>query len=330
MLVTLIGIVACSTTTEDPATPSAQACTGGGCTSSGAPCATNKRDCNGNAADECEVDIANDPSNCGACGTQCPAGGFCADGKCVDKCPAEKTTCGRACVDLKSDTAHCGACNNACAAGEACVDRVCGGACTETPCKMLLPQCGCPTGQGCYADDQGARACLAAGKIGEAQVCTDDTACIPGYACREKKKEGVAVLICERMCLVDADCKGDGSLCTDQPKKGFKGCSISCNPVAQTGCGTGSKCVITVLPSQETYTDCSPLGGTKQQGATCTLGSNQCAPGLFCVGDQKPSGLVTFCAKYCTSTADCPQGTTCEAKQALKNSTTSYGACFPP
>jgi hypothetical protein len=31
-------------------------------------------DCNGLAADGCEVDLTSDPSNCGACGVQCPHG----------------------------------------------------------------------------------------------------------------------------------------------------------------------------------------------------------------------------------------------------------------
>ena len=44
------------------------------CTASqcGWVCADGYDDCNGNAADGCEIDVANDVANCGSCDNDCP------------------------------------------------------------------------------------------------------------------------------------------------------------------------------------------------------------------------------------------------------------------
>ncbi len=48
-------------------------------------CAKGWADCNGNDADDCEVNTDNDPSNCGGCGIKCDgvAGQACVGGRCV-------------------------------------------------------------------------------------------------------------------------------------------------------------------------------------------------------------------------------------------------------
>ena len=56
--------------------------------------------------------------------------------------------------------------------------------------------------------------------------------------------------LCSRMCMVDGDCKGDGSLCLDLEGNLFGKCTAPCDPVAQTGCGSGAKC--NLLPARGT------------------------------------------------------------------------------
>jgi hypothetical protein len=54
-------------------------CVAGGCNY---VCSAGFRDCNGAAADGCEVNITNTTSNCGACGNVCPVGNICSAGVC--------------------------------------------------------------------------------------------------------------------------------------------------------------------------------------------------------------------------------------------------------
>jgi mannan endo-1,4-beta-mannosidase len=71
------------------------------------------------------LDLANDPQNCGACGTPCGAGLFCSLGACASSCAAGLTQCGASCADLTSSAAHCGACNVVCSAGQTCSAGAC-------------------------------------------------------------------------------------------------------------------------------------------------------------------------------------------------------------
>lgn len=66
--------------TNDPL--SAPTCSYGTC---GTECISGHADCNGNPADDCEVDTRVDPRNCGGCGIACDAkaGQACVGGRCV-------------------------------------------------------------------------------------------------------------------------------------------------------------------------------------------------------------------------------------------------------
>lgn len=80
------------------------------------------------------VNLAADPSNCGACGIRCCLG-FCAAGMCIGEGPAGFTLCSAPCsstcagngivVNLQTDTVHCGSCGISCPAGNACVTGIC-------------------------------------------------------------------------------------------------------------------------------------------------------------------------------------------------------------
>jgi hypothetical protein len=76
-------------------------------------CDSGFQDCNSDfCGDGCEIDILNDPMNCGACGNACDPGQFCANGVCL--CPPGTTRCGQACVDIANDVRNCGGCGRRC------------------------------------------------------------------------------------------------------------------------------------------------------------------------------------------------------------------------
>ncbi|NMB74434.1 MAG: S8 family serine peptidase [Myxococcales bacterium] len=91
-------------------------------------------DCNGDAADGCEVDTRSDAQNCGACGTSCAlahAVSACDASACViTRCEADFGNCdgqtANGCeADLTSDEANCGRCGIECGNGQECREKNC-------------------------------------------------------------------------------------------------------------------------------------------------------------------------------------------------------------
>ncbi len=145
-------------------------CAGGACTV--AACNTGYSDCDGSAANGCEVDLRSDVGHCGACATACPSGAnsaaSCVASACVLTCAATFVNCdGNAAngceVDAVSDRANCGACGHACAASETCQS----GGCSAPVCAA--PQANC--------DGLGANGC----EVNTATAVAHCGAC--GHAC---------------------------------------------------------------------------------------------------------------------------------------------------
>ncbi|MBM4781746.1 MAG: hypothetical protein GQE15_29050 [Archangiaceae bacterium] len=97
-------------------------------------CNTGYANCDGRAANGCEVVSASDLQNCGGCGAVCTvANGTprCTTGQCfVATCAAGRADCdglaSTGCeVDTKTSAMHCNGCGQACAADQACADGTC-------------------------------------------------------------------------------------------------------------------------------------------------------------------------------------------------------------
>ena len=103
------------------------------------------RNCNNLIDDGCEINITEDPANCGACGNACAAGVRCINGRCGCPRPA-MTDCNGSCRDTRCDNDNCGACGNRCGPTPnacnpltpntqyGCVDSVC----SKVKCKQRL------------------------------------------------------------------------------------------------------------------------------------------------------------------------------------------------
>lgn len=106
-------------------------CSAGACAV--AACDLGFADCNQNAADGCEADLASVQS-CGACGIVCAAPkdatAACTAGLCTFTCEPDRGDCNHdpqdGCeADLRDDKRNCGACGTICIFGGKCKDGVC-------------------------------------------------------------------------------------------------------------------------------------------------------------------------------------------------------------
>lgn len=126
------------------------ACVRGVC---GTVCDPNFGDCDGNAANGCEVDLRGDVSNCGICGRSCPSGQVCANGNCAARCPAGLADCNGSCRSLSSDPDNCGRCNARCEARPHAVANGCGAPCSYR-CDDGFRDCDGDAANGCETESE--------------------------------------------------------------------------------------------------------------------------------------------------------------------------------
>jgi hypothetical protein len=205
--------------------------------------------------------------------------------------------------------------------------------CSESPCKLVEPQCGCPANKACVATQVGTRSCIKAGSVGWGEKCGPVDYCEAGLQCMPKGLTST----CMKLCDSDAQCTAPGGLCvihlTDKngnPLPNVTFCSESCDltnnngcPVAGTACGVAQE----QAGQMRFFTVCSQSGkGT--QGASCKTNSD-CAPTYGCV----TTNGMSQCAKWCNQgNPVCPGGTLCEAVningQEIQVGATVYGVCL--
>jgi hypothetical protein len=208
-----------------------------------------------------------------------------------------------------------------------------GGSCSESPCRLAPPQCGCPAGQGCYLDSSSNRICGTPGPEVEGQACSGTTACQPGLLCISLDTSA----FCARFCSTDADCvAGSGSLCILELNDGAGGsipgvklCTQACDPTAlsASGCPSGTGCAIYEEsdPPNRIFTGCRPAG-TAGTGAPC-VDTEDCATGHFCAD---PAGSGNECVRYCRLPGgSCGAGRICNAfSEPVVVGSVEYGFCY--
>jgi hypothetical protein len=197
-------------------------------------CVAGFADCDGNAANGCEVNVAADTSNCGACRTACPAatggGASCTAGVCGQTCPAGQGNCAGTCRAIATDTNNCGACGRVCSftnGSATCAAGTCAlGACNtgfgncdgnaangcETDLRSTVGNCGA-CGTACTAPSGGAATCTS-GVCG-ASCGAGSTNC--SGVCVNLQTSNSNCGACGRTCgasqaCVNAVCVGQGSL----------------------------------------------------------------------------------------------------------------------
>jgi hypothetical protein len=156
-----------------------------------------------------------------------------------------------------------------------------GGMCSESPCKLTAPQCGCEPGQKC-ALSVSVRVCTANGTTGLGEDCVS-VPCVAGLYCEQLTGQ---IAICEPFCSSDADCTAPG-FCDNiaGASANDKACTASCNPLTNAGCVSGTACRFELdMTGMHIETFCAAVGAGLI-GAPCNK-DGQCGVAMSCQSNQ--------------------------------------------
>lgn len=188
------------------------------------------------------VDTASNPSQCGYCNVECPAGVDCVDGVC--DCPVGSHLCttpsgDRVCTNLATDPQNCGGCTVTCP-GTGCVDGLCAPcdpnetACSDACADLMTDpdHCGscqnaCPSGVACVAG-----VCDCGGGLeGCGGACVDtDTDTSHCGACFHGCPSGVSCVAGSCVCPGGATLCGNTCTNTDVDPSHCGDCTTTCQP----------------------------------------------------------------------------------------------------
>ncbi|MFO0607205.1 MAG: fibrinogen-like YCDxxxxGGGW domain-containing protein [Polyangiales bacterium] len=139
-------------------------------------CSAGFANCDGSAANGCEVNVNVDNANCGGCGRACAAGQVCASGTCMTTCASGTTNCSGTCANTATDPSNCGACGTACALANVSTQACAAGACAVGACAAGFGNCNTTAADGCEVNlNTSAANC---GRCGNA--CATGLTCVAG------------------------------------------------------------------------------------------------------------------------------------------------------
>jgi hypothetical protein len=269
-------------------------------------CASGYADCDGNAANGCEVNLLADAKNCGTCGTACTSGMVCSAGVCASSCGSGLTNCTGACVNLQTDAANCGSCGFTCSLPNA-VASCTAGLCTTASCNSGYANCDGLAANGCEVnltnDVKNCGACAMACALPNATAaCSASNCVIASCSAGYGDCDALAANGCEASTAADvANCGGCGracsashvsskscaaGLCTSSCQLGYGNCTKPAAPAVDDGCE---------LAVSSNNTNCGACGNN------CSL--QGFGSGLLCNGGTRPENQCG-----CASNGACAMG----------------------
>lgn len=306
-------------------------------------------DCDGNAANGCEVELSTAAANCGACGTVCPggAGARCSNGFCSEcSCSAGTANCNADCSDscetnIASDLANCGACGRTCTLAHATAACT-AGACAVARCEPGWGDCDGNPANGCEVDlTRDGNHCGACGRsCGAGSLCAAGTCEAAMCNASIRDCDGSAANGCETDVSVDPrNCGACGRACRTAPNEqstcsagGL--CGLTCNPGWGDCDGNVTNGCETDLVNDPTHC------GSCTHACTVAHAKAACGPGGSCVigrcdtGWRKCSrgcvGLydATACGPSCTACPTPPHAVaTCDSNYCGFSCEAGYHDC---
>ncbi|MBI5517205.1 MAG: hypothetical protein HY909_25725 [Deltaproteobacteria bacterium] len=318
-------------------------CQGGSCTNT---CRLGYENCNGNAADGCEVNVLTSDSNCGRCNNGCTSGRACVNGACT--CQGTTADCdgnmANGCeTDTNVDAAHCGMCGNRCPMGQSCAAGQC-------VCPGGFADCDGMAANGCEVDPRASsahcggcnRACGDRGAcaMGACQCSPGWQRCPAGAQCNTALLDPMNCGMCGRVCEAPtALCAAGG--CVAACPEGTTACGMVCADLTQDGrncgtcgraCGAHQRCAGAAgCACEEGWADCDmdPANGCEVElrasaahcgrcGVACGAGQSCRGGTCGCAGGFRDCG--GRCAQCCADT-DCDDMVACTADRCV------MGAC---
>jgi hypothetical protein len=278
--------------------------------------------CDGNAANGCEVDTSNNLSDCGSCGNVCSTvhdSPSCSGGSCSIACAAGYGNCdanaANGCETATTNNVNaCGSCANVCSVLNG--TPLCSGTtCAIGSCTAPFKDCDGMYANGCETNT--GTSMTSCGTCGNACTNANGTTSCTG---------GVCVPVCA---TGYGNCDGnsangcEANLNTDVNNCG--GCGTKCNMAhANTACSTGT-CVITSCLAGFADCDLNPANGCETPLNTLT---NCGGCGIACTNaNGTTSCAANACAPVCSAgygNCDGNNNNGCEAKL---NTDTNCGAC---
>ena len=294
-------------------------CRTGTCMVSTCPAGT--ENCNGSAADGCEVTTNTDLNNCGGCGVRCPAvangTASCSAGRCgVGSCNPGFGDCDRSAangceVATTTDVNNCGACGNSCPSPANATRTCAAGACGFT-CNPGFANCDGVASNGCEVNLNTSTAnCGACGRVcavaNGTPVCSSGTcavgACNAGFGnCNSVYADGCEVDVRSST----ANCGRCANACPAGQSCAASTCAC---PTGTSYCATQSACRNLAADNN----NCGSCGRVCPAGQSCSGGSCVCPAGQtncsnVCRNLTTDVGNCGACGRACGSGQACVSG----------------------